>query len=79
MLRACGGPAPQGAGPKRAPRFEDGLPATTKEDVTNHGFGTRSMRLIAERYGGALKLGAENGVFYVNALLPLPGGRDAAG
>lgn len=47
--------------------------------MTNHGFGTRSMRLIAERYGGALKLGAENGVFYVNALLPLPEGREAAG
>lgn len=64
---------------ERVPRFEDGLPATTKEDMTNHGFGTRSMRLIAERYGGALKLGVENGVFYVNALLPLPEGREDAG
>ena len=57
----------------RTPRFsEDGLPLTTKIDGTNHGFGMRSMRLIAERYGGSLHAGVENDVFYLNVLLAMP-------
>ena len=51
---------------------EDGLPATTKGDTANHGFGMRSMRGIAERYGGSLHAGAEGGTFYLNVLLADP-------
>lgn len=55
------------------PRFSsDGLPLTTKGDTTRHGFGMRSMRSIASRYGGSLHAGAENGVFYLNVLLADP-------
>ncbi|MBM6774565.1 ATP-binding protein [Olsenella profusa] len=55
------------------PRFAtDGLPLTTKHDSTNHGFGMRSMRAIAERYGGSLHAGFEGGVFYLNVLLAMP-------
>lgn len=53
------------------PTFKDGLPQTTKADATNHGFGVRSMRATAERYGGTLHVGAEDGVFYLNALIPV--------
>lgn len=59
----------------KPPRFEDGLPVTTR-DRTIHGFGTRSMRTIVERYGGTLKLGVDGDIFYVNALLPLPEGQE---
>lgn len=58
--------------------FRDGLPETTKRgadgsrDALNHGYGTRSMRLIAERYGGTLECRAEDGVFHLNVLIPLP-------
>ena len=52
--------------------FVDGLPKTTKDDAYNHGFGTKSMRLIAERYGGTLSMGTEENTFYVNALIPIP-------
>ena len=55
-----------------APRFVDGAPQTSKEDMANHGFGTKSMRCIAERNGGTLHLGAKDGVFYLNALLAAP-------
>ena len=50
----------------------DGLPLTTKDNTTDHGFGMRSMRSIASRYGGSLHAGAENGVFYLNVLLADP-------
>ena len=56
----------------RRPHFEGGLPLTTKADGLNHGFGVRSMRQIAERYGGSLHTGIENGVFYLNVLLAMP-------
>ena len=55
-----------------APRFSaDGLPETTKGDRANHGFGTRSMRAIAERYGGTLSAGCEGGVFRLDVMIPL--------
>lgn len=54
-----------------APAFRDGLPVTTKADAGSHGFGTRSMRGIVERHGGVLTFGCEDGVFHVDALLPV--------
>lgn len=54
------------------PRFSDGLPLTTKRDGVNHGFGMRSMRAIAGRYGGSLHAGLEGGLFYLNVLLARP-------
>lgn len=51
------------------PAFKDGLPITTKSDRNNHGFGMRSMRAIAQRYGGTLHTGVKEQVFYLNALI----------
>ncbi len=51
---------------------DDGLPVTRKEDQANHGFGTRSMRLIVERYGGTISANVTDDVYHVNALIPLP-------
>lgn len=53
-------------------KFRDGLPLTTKEDVSQHGFGMRSMRLIVERYGGSLQASVEGDVFSLSALVPIP-------
>lgn len=50
----------------------DGMPRTTKGDEANHGFGTRSMRQIAERYGGSFTTTAQDGTYRVDALIPLP-------
>ena len=52
--------------------FEDGLPQTTKDDRMSHGFGTRSMRATAARYGGTIAFSGDNGTFCLDALLPLP-------
>lgn len=49
---------------------EDGGLLTSKKDRTNHGFGTRSMRMIVEGYGGSLTLRAREDVFLLDALIP---------
>ncbi len=52
--------------------FEDGLPRTTKGDPVNHGFGMRSIKMVAEKYRGSVTVRAERGIFNLNILLPLP-------
>ena len=52
-------------------RFDDELPRTSKVDKRCHGFGTRSMRMIVERYDGVLTMDARDGVFSVDALIPM--------
>jgi hypothetical protein len=53
-------------------RFQNELPQTIKEDTACHGFGMRSMRLIAEKYGGYLAVGAEDNVFRLDIVIPIP-------
>lgn len=48
----------------------NGLPATHKSDKENHGFGMRSMVLLAEKYGGEISFKAEEGIFCLNMMLP---------
>lgn len=56
----------------KEPEFsEDGLPRTSKADPNVHGFGTRSIRDIAESYGGTLTLDYQQGIFTLRILLPL--------
>ena len=52
----------------------EGALLTGKENVTNHGFGLRSMRLTVEGYGGTLAtmIDREGHTFHVNAMIPLP-------
>lgn len=52
--------------------FEDGLPMTTKEDLDYHGFGMRSIRMVAEKYKGTVTVQAKDGMFNLNILLPIP-------
>lgn len=54
--------------------FVDGLPQTTKEDRTNHGFGMKSIRMSVEKYGGELQVCTENSIFNVNIMLCRMGG-----
>lgn len=48
----------------------NGLPSTTKEDSARHGFGTKSIRYIAEQYGGVLEIKAEDGMFFLEVRFP---------
>lgn len=49
--------------------FENGLPVTTKGDKNYHGFGIRSIELVAERYDGSVDVHIENHIFMLNILL----------
>ena len=51
--------------------FEGGLPKTTKADAEYHGYGLKSVRLVAEKYGGTLTVSADE-MFHLNVLLPIP-------
>jgi hypothetical protein len=53
-------------------KLENGLPATTKGDAGNHGFGLKSIRSTAEKYGGSMTINIEETWFVLRILLPLP-------
>ncbi len=53
-------------------KFENGMPVTAKEDKAYHGFGLRSIRRTAEKYGGTMRIECDGGVFCVKILIPLP-------
>lgn len=48
----------------------DSLPQTSKEHNGYHGFGLRSIRTIAEKYGGFMTVSAENRVFSLKIVIP---------
>ena len=52
--------------------MENGLPRTTKADERSHGFGIKSIRSIAERYGGTMNISTEDGIFLLSVLIPIP-------
>lgn len=47
----------------------DGIPQTTKADADYHGFGMKSIALIAEKYNGSMSVVANGGVFNLNVIL----------
>lgn len=51
--------------------FRDGLPQTSKPEGADHGFGLKSIRLVAEKYGGEVTVTADE-LFHLCVLLPLP-------
>lgn len=50
--------------------ISSGLPITTKSDKRNHGFGVKSMKMIAEKYGGHLVFSAADGIFSLDVFFP---------
>ncbi len=51
-------------------RFRHNLPLTSKSDTNFHGYGVKSMKNIAEKYGGSIRAEAENGWFKLSILIP---------
>lgn len=51
---------------------ENGLPETSKGDTLNHGYGLKSIKLIAEKYGGHASISLVDDMFVLDVLLPLP-------
>lgn len=53
-----------------AEKQADGLFSTKKADAKNHGFGLRSIREAARRYGGEMEIQTENGWFELFVYFP---------
>lgn len=52
--------------------FDGDLPCTTKtEDPGYHGYGLKSIRMVAEQYGGQMTVMADE-LFHLTVLIPLP-------
>ena len=52
-------------------KFENGLPVTTKHDDRYHGFGVKSIRNTAAKYGGTATITTHDGWFELRVLIPL--------
>lgn len=50
--------------------FENGLPVSSKNDSLYHGFGVRSMRMVAEKYDGVFYCAADGDIFRVTVSFP---------
>lgn len=44
---------------------------TTKHDRQEHGYGMKSIRHIAEKYGGTITVDAKDQIFTLQILIPL--------
>lgn len=53
------------------PTQEDGLPVTTKADKSSHGFGLKSIRYLAQKYGGTMFATVRDHVFILQVTLPI--------
>lgn len=54
-----------------APLPSGELPHSSKEDAANHGFGMKSIRYLAEKYGGVMEYSADGGLFTMQILIPV--------
>lgn len=53
----------------RRPDLRDGLPATTKADTKNHGYGLRNILYIVDKYAGTASCAVEQDEFVLTVLL----------
>lgn len=53
------------------PTIKNGLPVTTKTDTNRHGYGLRSIRYIAQKYGGNFNFHVTDNTFCLSVLIPL--------
>lgn len=51
--------------------FEDELPRTTKEDKRYHGYGLKSIRQTAGKYGGSVTISTRKNWFELRILIPI--------
>ncbi|WP_296070051.1 ATP-binding protein [uncultured Gemmiger sp.] len=51
--------------------FSDGLPMTTKAEKSEHGYGMKSIREIAEKYNGTVSAKIEGDIFTLTIMIPM--------
>ena len=50
--------------------LDHGLTATSKGDVSRHGFGTKSIQYIAGQYGGTMDIKVVGNMFFLTIRFP---------
>ena len=50
--------------------FKEGVPVTTKKDADHHGYGIKSVRYTAEKYGGSVSIRTHENWFEIDILIP---------
>lgn len=56
------------------PKFKDDLPITTKNQVSEHGYGMKSISSIVHKYDGDLSVQIVDDIFTLNILFPIKNG-----
>ena len=51
--------------------FRNGFPVTSKDDKGYHGYGVKSMQMIAKKYGGDIRISVNNHTFSLQIMLPV--------
>ena len=51
--------------------FKDGLPLSTKNDAFYHGFGTKSMKYIVNKYHGNMIIANKDNLYTIDIMMPL--------
>lgn len=52
-------------------KWDNDLPITTKKNKDFHGFGTKSIKMIVDKYKGTISYYIENNVFNLDIILPI--------
>lgn len=52
-------------------KFEKGIPVTTKEDKTRHGYGVTSIIYTVKKYNGHVQIKCEDNWFVIKVLIPI--------
>lgn len=53
-------------------KYSGGKPVTSKSNASEHGFGIASIRRIAQKYGGEIKISVDGDVFNIDIAIPIP-------
>ena len=52
-------------------KIRDGELQTTKKERQNHGYGVKSIKTVAEKYGGTVNFAVNDGIFALGVVIPL--------
>ena len=50
--------------------FKNGIPVTSKGDTAYHGFGLKSIKRTAQKYGGTMTANADD-MFHLTVIIPV--------
>lgn len=51
--------------------YEDGIPLTSKKDNAYHGYGVKSIKMLARKYGGDIRISDINHSFSLQIMIPI--------